>query len=64
MGIAAGRPSGLDGRVREAPGMYVTADADLPVPTQGKQTEYLADVRTAVRDRQWDHGNAELRGHP
>ncbi|MGP3926828.1 hypothetical protein [Streptomyces sp. 8N616] len=46
--VVAECPGGLEGRVREVPGMYVTAAVDLPVPGKGKRAEYLADFRTAV----------------
>ncbi|WP_229703675.1 hypothetical protein [Streptomyces albiflavescens] len=47
--VVAECPGGLEGRVREVSGMYVTADVDLPVPGKGKSAEYLADFRTAVQ---------------
>ncbi|MFF8616594.1 hypothetical protein [Streptomyces sp. NPDC015350] len=47
--VVAECPGGLEGRFREAPGMYVTADVDLPGPDKGKKAGYLADFRTAVR---------------
>ncbi|WP_189544582.1 hypothetical protein [Streptomyces gelaticus] len=47
--VVAECPGGLEGRVREVSGMYVTADVDLPVPGKGEPAEYLADFRTAVQ---------------
>ncbi|MEU2669697.1 hypothetical protein ABZ622_12645 [Streptomyces sp. NPDC007164] len=46
--VVAECPGGLTGRAREASGMYVTADVDLPVPGKGKPAGYLHDFRTAV----------------
>ncbi|MFE7621228.1 hypothetical protein [Streptomyces sp. NPDC057496] len=47
--VIAECPGGLEGRFREVPGMYVTADVDLPGPGKGGKAERLADFRTAVR---------------
>ncbi|WP_326764163.1 hypothetical protein OG978_05875 [Streptomyces sp. NBC_01591] len=47
--VVAECPGGLEGRVREVSGMYVTAVVDLPVPDKGKPAGYLADFRTAVQ---------------
>ncbi|MGW2181124.1 hypothetical protein ACWCXX_24115 [Streptomyces sp. NPDC001732] len=47
--VVAECPGGLEGRVREVSGMYVTADVDLPGAGKDKPTEYLADFRTAVQ---------------
>ncbi|MFD7496245.1 hypothetical protein ACFV8T_28305 [Streptomyces sp. NPDC059832] len=47
--VVAECPGGLEGRVREVSGMYVTADVDLPVPGKGESVEHLADFRTAVQ---------------
>ncbi|MCX4825642.1 hypothetical protein OG883_38510 [Streptomyces sp. NBC_01142] len=47
--VVAECPGGLEGRVREVSGMYVTADVDLPVPGEGERAEHLADFRTAVQ---------------
>ncbi|MEK8142142.1 hypothetical protein NKH18_04970 [Streptomyces sp. M10(2022)] len=35
--VVAECPGGLEGRVREVSGMYVTADVDLPVPGKGRR---------------------------
>lgn len=47
--VVAECPGGIEGRVREVSGMYVTAAVDLPVSGKGKPAEYLADFRTAVQ---------------
>ncbi|MFD0340053.1 hypothetical protein ACFVH0_15400 [Streptomyces sp. NPDC127117] len=49
MWVVAECPDGLEGRVREVSGMYVTAAVDLPVPGKGKPAAYLPDFRTAVQ---------------
>lgn len=46
--VVAECPGGLEGRVREVSGMYVTAVVDLPVSGKGNSAKYLADFRTAV----------------
>lgn len=56
--VVAECPGGLEGRVREVSGMYVTADVDLPVPGKGSRPSIS---RTSVPPSRSPTGSTRLR---